>query len=326
MTYKFDEEFKKVLEGLPASTLQDVKKSRQHFEQLAQARNANIDTSGLTIEDKDVFVESCSQSVKVRLYIPQQLISQEKNTTHGDAKVSALVYVHGGGYVLGSLETDHAAAARYAKRLGIVVVSVDYRLAPENPFPAGLHDCYAALCWLYEQADSLSVDKNRIGIYGVSAGGGLSAAVTLLARDKSGPAICFQCLCIPELDDRMTTPSARQFVDTPIWDRAKGELSWTYYLGDDYSRGSENVPVLAAPGRESNFENLPPAYINTMEFDPLRDEGILYAMNLMAAGVPVELHNYPGTFHGSTQFVADVSKRQINELTDALRRGLKISS
>jgi acetyl esterase len=154
-----------------------------------------------------------------------------------------------------------------------VVVSVEYRLAPEDPFPAGLEDCYAALVWLHESAAELGVDGDRIAVVGRSAGGGLAAALALVTRDRHGPALCFQCLAIPELDDRLDTPSMQAFVDTPLWNRPLAEASWRHYLGDDRS----DVSPYAAPARATDLSGLPPAYVSTMEFDPLRDEGIAYA-------------------------------------------------
>jgi acetyl esterase/lipase len=207
--------------------------------------------------------------------------------------------------------------------LGIVVVAVEYRLAPENPFPCGLEDCYATLQWMAAQADSLAIDTDRVGVYGQSAGGGLAAALALLARDRGGPALCFQFLGIPELDDRLETTSMRQFVDTPMWHRANAIRSWLFYLGDDATRGE--VSPYAAPARATDLRGLPPAYVCTMEFDPLRDEGILYALALLQAGVPVELHQYPGTFHGSAMVpTAAVSRRGAAEALEVLRRGLGV--
>jgi acetyl esterase/lipase len=212
-----------------------------------------------------------------------------------------------------------------ARELGVVVVSVEYRLAPEHPYPTGLEDCYAALIWLHQQATVLSVDNTRIGVFGQSAGGGLSAALALLARDRNGPPLCFQFLGIPELDDRLETASMRAFTDTPLWHRPNAILSWKFYLGDAYRPGAADVPGYAAPARATDLRGLPPAYISAMEFDPLRDEAIVYALKLLEAGVPVELHTYPGTFHGSSiASHAAVSQRQEREMFDVLRRGLRI--
>ena len=146
-----------------------------------------------------------------------------------------------------------------------------------------------------------------------------------MARDKGGPKLCFQCLGIPELDDRLETTSMRLFDDTPLWNRPNAVLSWKYYLGENFEPGSPDVPVYAAPARATDLTGLPPAYISAMEFDPLRDEDVLYALKLMEAGVPVELHTFLGTFHGSSLFThAAVSKRQEQEMLDVLRRGLGV--
>ena len=161
----------------------------------------------------------------------------------------------------------------------------------------------------------------RIAIAGQSAGGGLAAATALLARDRGGPPLRFQLLEIPELDDRVDTPSMLAFVDTPLWNRPNAVWSWRHYLGPDH-RGE--VSPYAAPARAEDLRGLPPAFVSTMEFDPLRDEGIDYAQRLMQAGVSVELHNYPGTFHGSAIFTqADVSQRSIRDSMGALERALR---
>jgi acetyl esterase/lipase len=218
---------------------------------------------------------------------------------------------------------EHAFGAQVAKDLGVVVVAVEYRLAPEHPFPAGLEDCYAALSWLHDQAHQLGVDRSRIAVGGQSAGGGLAAATALLARDRGGPPLCFQFLGIPELDHRLETASMRAFVDTPMWSRPKAEISWRYYLGPD----AGDVSPYASPAIATDLRDLPPAYVTTMEFDPLRDEGISYALRLMEAGVSVELHSYPGTFHGSAALsTAAVSRRGAAELLGALRRGLRVDA
>ncbi|MDQ4032251.1 MAG: alpha/beta hydrolase [Actinomycetota bacterium] len=235
-----------------------------------------------------------------------------------------LIYLHGGGFVLGDLDTIHSSATRIADQVGVVVVSVDYRLAPEYPFPAGLEDCYAVLEWIAWHAGELGIDPRRIGVGGESSGGGLAAAVTLLARDRGGPHLCFQCLLSPELDDRLDTISARFFIDTPKFDRANALASWTYYLGKLGEPGSSGISEHAAPGRATDLTGLPPAFVSACEFDPLRDEDIAYAHRLIQAGVRTELRYYPGTFHASFTITdAAVSKKMITDQIDALRRGLR---
>jgi acetyl esterase/lipase len=237
---------------------------------------------------------------------------------------AAIYDVHGGGFLLGSIDMFDAHNLRLARELGVVVVTVDYRLAPEHPYPAPLEDCYAGLVWTAKNADALGIDPSRIAIHGESAGGGLCAGLALLARDRGGPSIAFQYLGVPELDDRLDTPSMQAFTDTPIWNRPNAVVSWDAYLGAG-KRGTPDVPIYAAPARATDLTDLPPAYVSVMEFDPLRDEGIAYAQGLMHAGVSVELHAFPGTFHGSAMVEqAAVSRREADEALVVLRRGLKL--
>jgi acetyl esterase/lipase len=234
-----------------------------------------------------------------------------------------VLMIHGGGFIIGNVESEHASAAMTAMQTGAVVISVEYRLAPEHPFPAAVHDCYSALRFLADKAGELGVDPARLALMGTSAGGGLAAATALLARDLGGPALCFQMLHIPELDDRLETASMRTFVDSPLWNRPLAVLSWKAYLGS--AADSDDVSPYAAPSRATDLAGLPPAYISTAENDPLRDEGILYGLGLLHAGVSVELHQFPGTFHGSALVAtAEVSKRAQRESVAVLRRALGV--
>jgi acetyl esterase len=253
------------------------------------------------------------ETVGVRVYIP----------VDANAPRGGLLYLHGGGFALGDLDMADDVCAGYAAAAEVAVVSVDYRLAPEHPFPAGLEDCFAALSWMAEHSVELGVDTARIGVTGESAGGGLAAALSLLVRDRNTPRIRFQLLEIPVLDDRLQTLSMRTFVDTPVWDRANAALSWTLYLGPGLAPGDPRVSPYAAPARALDLSGLPAAHVITAEFDPLRDEGIAYAQRLLAAGVSTELVMYAGTFHGSTMFSdAEVSKRMWRDTVGAVRRGL----
>jgi acetyl esterase len=269
------------------------------------------DRDDVDLEDRSVPGPDDAPDVRIRIYRPRT-----------DTPVRAAVYeIHGGGFMMGSIAMMDAWSMEVAAALDVVVVSVEYRLAPEHPFPAGVEDCYAGLSWLAANAETLGVDRARIATAGQSAGGGLAAATALMARDRGGAPLCFQLLEIPELDDRLDTPSMLAFVDTPLWNRPNAVWSWRYYLGPDH-RGE--VSPYAAPARAEDLSGLPPAFVSTMEFDPLRDEGIHYAQRLMQAGVSVELHNYPGTFHGSAIFThADVSKRITRDAMGALERALR---
>jgi acetyl esterase/lipase len=316
VSYAFDPDFAELLPLLPtvAPDLADP-------EALAASRSGPglealmgemPDRTDVTKADLTVPGHDGDPEVPVRVYTPMAAT---------DGPRAGLLYIHGGGFIHGSIAMMDIPCQMYCGELDAVIVSVEYRLAPEHPYPAGLHDCYAALVWMHANADELGIDPDRIGVGGGSAGGGLSAAVALLARDRGGPALCFQFLQIPELDDRLQTPSMLAFTDTPLWNRPNAEWSWKHYLGSLHGR--DDVPYTAAPARCTDLSGLPPAYVSTMEFDPLRDEGILYALGLLQAGVPVELHSYPGTFHGSGLIAsAAVSQREAAESLEALRRGL----
>lgn len=284
----------------PPADLTDPAAARKNLADLAAAAPAP-DTTGMEIEDRMV---PADPDVPVRIYRPHR--------AHG-----AIIWLHGGGFVMGDLDTEHPWAARVADGSGTVVISVGYRLAPEDRFPAALDDAYAALAWTAGHAAELGIDPGRIAVGGHAAGAGLAAAVALRARDQQGPPIRYLLLNQPELDDRQQTWSARNFTDTPFMTRAKVAASWRHYLG------SAPASPHAAPARASDLSALPPAYIATAEFDPNRDEAIGYAQRLLQAGVPVELHQWPGTFHGSQAILsAEVSQRQLAELGAALRRAL----
>jgi acetyl esterase len=312
VTYRFDPELAPLIELLPQTDITDLAATRAQIGDLLAPLNAAVDIAGVEVSDIAIPGSDGAPPIPARTYRPTVARSTAR---------PCLLDIHGGGFVLGSLDMQHGPSVEIARDLDVVVVTLNYRLAPEHPFPAGLDDCYATLSWIHDHADALGVDADRIGIGGQSAGGGLAAGLALLARDRGGPAVCFQLLGIPELDHRLETTSMRTFVDTPMWHRPNAELSWQHYLGSDRS----DVSPYASPAIAQDLTGLPPAYVTTMEFDPLRDEGIEYALRLLGAGVPVELHSYPGTFHGSS-FVstAAVSRRGHREMLEALRRGLAV--
>jgi len=284
----------------PPAELTDPVTARKNLAELAAAAPPP-DTTGMEIEDR---VIPADPDVPVRIYRPHPA-------------QGAIVWLHGGGFVMGDLETEHPWAVRVADGSGAVVVSVGYRRAPEHRFPAALDDAYAVLAWTAGHAAELGVDPGRIAVGGHAAGAGLAAAVALRARDQHGPPVSFQLLNQPELDDRQQTWSARNFTDTPFMTRSKVTASWRHYLG------SMPASPYAAPARAGDLSGLPPAYITSAEFDPNRDEAIGYAQRLLQAGVPVELHQWPGTFHGSQAVLsAEVSQRQNAGLAAALRRAL----
>ena len=225
-----------------------------------------------TVERVD-YVVSADPHVVVRVHRPVAL-----------AAPAACIYsIHGGGYVIGSYEMDDFFLDRYCNEFGCVGVSVEYRLAPEVPYPGPLDDCYAGLAWTFAHADELGVDSARIGINGISAGGGLAAALALLARDRGELPIAFQLLQCPMIDDRQITPSSRQD-NLLVWTRDSNAFGWESYLGARY--GTDDVPPYAAAARAHDLSDLPPALVITGEADVLRDEGEAYAPKLRQAGAP----------------------------------------
>jgi acetyl esterase/lipase len=297
-----DPELEPFAASFPAADLSDPVAARENLARLSGAA-PTPDTADMAIEDRTLRAEP---DVPVRIYRPR------------DAQ-GAIVWLHGGGFVMGDLETEHPWATRVAHGSGAVLISVGYRRAPEYPFPAALDDAYAVLTWTARQATELGIDPERIAVGGHAAGAGLAAALTLRARDQQGPPICFQLLSQPQLDDRQATWSAQHFTDTPFMTRDKAAASWRHYLG------SASASQYAAPARAADLVGLPPALIATAEFDPNRDDAITYAQRLLQAGVSVELHQWPGTFHGSMAVLsAEVSQRQIAELGGALRRAMTV--
>ncbi|KXX59652.1 esterase [Rhodococcus sp. LB1] len=304
-----DPELAQAASALPRIDRTDVVEARRIFASriVASGRYDSTD-DGVTIEDHTCAAVD-GHLIGLRVYRPRHRANR-----------GAIYHVHGGGFILGDLEMSHLRNVEIAREVGSVVVSVDYRLAPEWPFPTPVEDVYSSLVWLHERADELGIDPSLIALHGVSAGGALVAATALLARDRNGPPICFQFLASPVLDDRLVSDSARRFTDTPALNRRDAETCWSAYLGP-VERGTSAVPAYAAPARVQDLTRLPQTYISVAELDPLRDDGIDYARSLLAAGVPVELHLFPGTYHGSSAVRgAEVSRRERSEEISVLWR------
>jgi acetyl esterase/lipase len=313
MTYAYDNQLVPVVEVLPLLDISDIAAARALMLDMREQMPAFEPPASIDITKRTIPGPAGDPDVEVCVLRPKGM----------QTKVPGMLWIHGGGFVLGDVDGDLVLPSGLVDELGIVVVSVEYRLAPEHPFPAPTEDCYAALTWMAENLDELGIDPARLSIGGLSAGAGLAAGVALMARDRGGPVLNFQLLDIPEVDDRLSTASMKQFVDTPLWNLPNAILSWQAYLGPEHV--GEPSPY-AAPARATDLSGLPPAYVVTCEFDPLRDEGIEYAMRLMQAGVPVELHHYPGTFHGSSGagVGTEISARMVADRTEAVRRALKI--
>ncbi len=289
--------------------ISDVAERRVKFAEMmaAGAPPDGAEDDGVVSEDRLVPGEP---EVPVRVYRP----------AGASGSLPALLYIHGGGFVIGSIETEDPIARMLASEVGCVVVSVEYRLAPEHPYPAQVDDCYAALRWVADQAGELGIDPSRLGVYGGSCGGGLAAATALMARDRGGPALALQMLLYPMLDDRCETPSCAEIHDLGLWDTWANREGWEAMLGDE--TGGAGVSQYAAPARAIDLAGLAPAYIDVGELDCLRDEDIDYANRLIEAGVPTELHLYPGAYHAWELFGPDakVSKQTVPVRIGALRR------
>jgi acetyl esterase/lipase len=250
-----------------------------------------------TVERHDHIV-SRDPHVVVRVHRPKSL----------RAPAPCLYSIHGGGYIIGSYLMDDAVLDQYCNEYGCIGVSVDYRLAPEVPYPGPLDDCYAGLMWTLAHADELDVNADRIGIMGISAGGGLAAALALLARDRGDAYIAFQLLQCPMIDDQQTSESSR-YDGLLMWSREANRFGWQCYLGDRY--GQHDLPTYAAAARADDLTRLPPTMMITGGADGCRDENIDYASRLGRAGVSTDLCVIAGAPHGVQQvFVGTTLERR----------------
>lgn len=298
-----------LLEVMPGgfNSIPDIVARRSALTQLLGAvevpPNPNV-----TSVDRTIPGPEGAPDIRVRVYRPVK----------ASGSLPGIYFIHGGGMILGDIDGEDPVAIAICEQVGAVVVSVEYRLAPENPHPAQSEDCYAGLTWMAASAADLGFDPERLAVYGGSAGGGLTIATCLLARDRGGPAIRFQMPIYPMLDDRNETPSSHEITDIGIWDRAGNIEAWQWYLGGG------TADACAAPARAEDLSGLPPAFIDVGTVDMFRDEDIAFAQRLMQAGVPVELHVNPGAYHASEVFAPDaaLSKRITERRYDALRRAL----
>ncbi len=274
---------------------------RTGLDERRRAGVADIDATGVSISEDTASGES--RPVRVRIY-------------RGAPPPSPVaVYCHAGAFVLGNLDTDHRQCVELARRGQCSVVSVDYRLAPENPYPAAVDDAAAVLNWVSANADELGVDALRIAVAGSSAGGALAACLAQRSADGSLPPVVFQMLHQPVLDDRVTG-SKTEFEATPAFDGPAAELMWRHYLGPT-TPSAESVPA-----RRNQLRGLPATFITCSDIDPLRDEALDYAVRLLRAGIATELHVFAGTCHGFDSLLPDweVSEQLFALQGRALRR------
>ncbi|MFI0085369.1 alpha/beta hydrolase [Streptomyces bobili] len=313
----FDPELAAALELIkdmitPGMSIEDIETVRRSP---GIALLAEVDlTAGGAFEVEDRTVPGAEGSPEISLLICRP-------TAPAPDRPRPVVYhVHGGGMVLGTNRVGVDQILDWARELDMVVVSVEYRLAPEHPYPAPVDDVYAGLLWTAEHAKELGADPERIVIAGASAGGGLTAALALLLRDRGGPRPVGQVLLCPMLDDRNDTPSSHQMAGLGVWDRTANETGWTALLGE--VRGGPDVSPYAAPARAEDLSGLPPAFLDVGSAETFRDEAVAYASRIWQAGGVAELHVWPGGFHGFDGFApqAAVSRAARTAQLEWLRR------
>jgi acetyl esterase/lipase len=314
LTSRLDRDHLAVYRAMPEDLMEfaDIPASRVKVAELRAQMAQPPLPEGIEITDRHAPGRHGGPDVMVRIYRPAGLA----------APSAALFWIHGGGMILGDVDMDDHWCAAVSAEVGIIVASVDYRLAPEHPYPTPLEDCYTGLQWVHAEAGELGVDPGRIAIGGASAGGGLAAGLALLARDRSEVPVVFQLLVYPMLDDRNAATHSPASSDPKVWNRHANRVGWESYLAGQ--AGSDDVPTYAAPARATQLKGLPPTYLSVGDLDLFLDEDLAYAQALMRAGVPVELHVYPGAFHGSNTFVsrAELSKRWARDEREALARAL----
>lgn len=284
----FDPELEAALgvirENMPATLTADMIPAMRATPMWAGGREAVAD-AGLV-----------SRDVSVASYDGAEIVLSVIHRPDRTGTGPGIYHTHGGGMIIGDRWAGAAGFARWAHELNAVIVTVEYRLAPEHPDPTPVEDCYAGLVWTAANAAELGIDADRLMIGGASAGGGLAAGTTLLARDRRGPALCAQLLMRPMLDDRDITVSTRQFDGVGVWDRGSNVVGWSALLGD--RRGTDAVSIYAAPARAADLSGLPPAYIDCGSAEVFRDEDVAYATRIWEAGGQAELHVWAGGFHG----------------------------
>jgi acetyl esterase len=293
----------------PEVDLVDVAHARSafsdHFRKVASRSTPR--GADLAVEDIPVPSLTDDHAVAARVYRPT-----------GSVNGAALVYMHGGAFVMGDLDFEDMRCRSLAHESGCTLVSVDYRLAPEHRHPVPLEDCYSALTWVAENATELAIDPARLGVGGCSAGGALAAGLAMLARDRGGPALVFQLLVYPVLDASMSARSLKTLLSEDELDTV--ERMWGHYLNGP----RDEAPQYASPARRRDLAGLPPTYIAAAELDYLRDEAIAYAQALLDAGVTVELHLWPRVPHAFDQFAPDatIARNSVTEQADAIARFL----
>ncbi|MCA1025980.1 alpha/beta hydrolase [Cytobacillus kochii] len=301
------EEIREICENFPPFKLPEGLEAARQAAFVPVETSPYVRINQLSIQGGD------KQRMLVKIYEP---------SNRNEEALPAVLFIHGGGYVTGHPDGSDAICQAFVKEAECVVVSVDYRLAPEHRYPCAIEDCYAALLWMHESCEELKIDRSRIAVAGQSAGGGLTAALSLLARDRSGPKIAFQMPLYPMIDDRNTSASSYEITDEKaIWNRGNNLAAWRMYLGKNING---EISPYAAPARAKNYSGLPPTYTCVGQLDPFRDETIEYVSRLAKDGVDVEFHIYPGAYHAFELLnpTSDLGSAAIQNYIQALKKAL----
>lgn len=299
-------------------TKQDIPEQRAFFEAITAPARQEILSDPL-INVTELIIPGPQDDIEI------SVLSCKVTKATESAHRPGILHIHGGGLIGGSRFSGANMVAEWIKDCDAVAVLVEYRRPPEHPFPAPLEDCYTALVWMVNHAESLGIDVERVMVEGQSAGGGLAAAVALMARDKGGPKLCAQLLGVPGLDHRSTSMSCRQFPTGGTWNTEANTFLWQCYLGEDAGKGT--VGYLASPSMAKNLSGLPPAYVDVSCAEPFRDEASAYATQLWHDGVQAELHVWPGGSHAFDLFTptAAVSKLAIQTRSAWVKRSLTVA-
>lgn len=307
---RLDPELAAVLADVPLLDLTDVTRARAERQELAAvARRRWTPPAGVDVQDH-VVARASDPPLRIRVY-----------TAHERTSAGVVLWLHGGGHVIGDVQQDDPLMHALVAGTGCVAVSVDWRRAPEHPFPAAVEDGYAALAWLTARADRLDIDPHRVVVGGASSGGGLAAGLALMVRDRGELSLHRQILIYPMLDDRQLTRSSQEVTHPRVWNSASNDLAWRHYLGPGAGR---DVSPYAAAARATDLSALPPSWLATAELDLFVDEDVDYARRLDGAGVSTDLHVYAGAMHGFDLFAPDaaVSRRFVRDRDEAFARAL----
>ncbi|MCY0859782.1 MAG: alpha/beta hydrolase [Sulfolobaceae archaeon] len=317
LKYSIDEEISDLAYQLtlPPAAFLDVQTARKIMSDFSKKTleylkdKGLLDTTGLTIREVAVTGYD-GYLIKARIYTPSECAG---------SKCSGIVYFHGGGWISGDLDMDHYRLIRYSREAKVIVISVDYRLAPENPFPIPVEDCYNAVKWAYQNADLLNIDPNRLGVGGENSGANLAAAVSLMARDRREVKITYQLLLYPVLNLISSSDSAVKYSDTPVLNRALLQILVKLYLADNISNAYHPY---ASPLLAQDFKNLPITYLAIGQYDPGRDDSFEYVRKLLENDISVEFHIYANEPHGFDLIypLSTISKRALEEQINVLKK------